>query len=85
MKVVGTGLISAYTATGGGSATADLQNWLSATRAAGWLGPSDLRATFPAATHAGGHHWNFPMPRSNAQVTAIVNFRNGTVLVTRVI
>ena len=84
MKVVGTNLIAAYMNGCTVVKAADVQNWQSLTRAANWMGPTDVRLTFPAGRNPVGNHWEFPMPRSTAMVEAIVSYRKITVLVTKV-
>lgn len=77
MKVITQGLITA-------AATADVTDWLNLTRAATWAGSADVRRTFPNARNPSGNDWEFPMPRSTVQIDAMIAFRTGTVLVTRV-
>lgn len=84
MKVVGRNMISAYLKVCGPTQSNDVQNWWIQANAAAWLGPADVKITFPAGQNSSGNQWEFPMPRSTAEVKVKVNYRTKTVLVTKV-
>ena len=63
----------------------DLSNWEATANAAHWLSSSDVTATFPNAVQVSSiGDWEFPMPRCNVVVEALLQFPTKLVLITRV-
>ena len=84
MNVRGVHLCAAYARGKPLVVGSDLAYWRGTTAAASWLSAQDVTATFPNAVRVSGNDWEFPMPRCTAVVEALVQFRTGLVLVTKV-
>ncbi len=63
----------------------DLSNWEATAHGARWLLSADVIATFPTAVQISPvGDWEFPMPRCNATVQALVQYPTNLVLITKV-
>ena len=85
MNVIGRDRLEAFTTGSSATVKNDLSTWEQFAQASIWLSSLDVKRTFSTAVQVSSTgDWEFPMPRCNAVVEALVDYRAGLVLVTQV-
>ena len=85
MNVIGKHHLQAFTTGSSATVKNDLYTWQQIAQASIWLSSLDVKRTFSTAAQVSSTgDWEFPMPRCNAVVEALVDYRAGLVLVTKV-